>query len=293
MVVAAEREALQRVGVAARQLRLEADAVVEQHAGRGRHDHRARRDGPARGADLDIGASGKIDRLDRIRELHRQALREIGDQCAKTLAAELIDVALGGLCEIRGRDVGEVLGAAERAEHELDRRLPVGEVLRQRRSAGDVGAAATGLDDGAVRPHHRGEVVLHLDFAGVAAADAELLGRRCRIDVEPGARDERRDRVELGRMDPVRPAVIGHAERRRVGEAAAADAVGRFQHDEPRLGGGDAARGGDAGGAGADDDDFRIGTGRTPGRSGRTGGGGGGRCNEPSAAELRHESLMG
>ncbi len=289
MVVAAEGQALQRVGVAARQLRLEADAVVEQHAGRGRHDHRARRDGAARGADLDIGAAGEVDRLDRVRELHRQPLREIGDQRAKALPAELIDVALGGLCEIGSRDVREVLGAAERAEHELDRRLPVGEVLRQGCLAGNVGAAAAGLEDGAVRAHHGGEVVLHLDFAGVAAADAELLGRRRRIDVEPGARDERRDRIEFGRVDPVGTAVIGHAERRRVGEAAAADAVGRLEHDEPRLGGGDAARSGDAGGAGADDDDFRIRTGRAPGRSGRTGGGGGGRCNEPSAAELRHD----
>ena len=56
-------------------------------------------------------------------------------------------------------------------------------------------------------------------------------------------------------MDPVRAAVVGHAESARFGDAAAADMVGGFEQHELSSGGGDPARGGDAGRARADDHD--------------------------------------
>ena len=66
-------------------------------------------------------------------------------------------------------------------------------------------------------------------------------------------------------------AVERHAECLGVGDAAAADMVGRLDQHIAPPGGGDAARRGDAGGAGADDDDVDRGRRRLRrGRGGRT-----------------------
>ena len=150
----------------------------------------------------------------------------------------------------------EILAAAERAEHELDCLPPVAEVVRQRLPAGDV-ALARSLGDRAVGAHAHGQEILQLAFARVAPADAHLLACRRRIDVKPPARRSLGHRIEVGRMDPVGAAIIGHAESARIGDAAAADVVGRFDHHDLPLGGRDPPRRGDAGGARADDDDVR------------------------------------
>ena len=109
---------------------------------------------------------------------------ELRQQRAEALAAERVDVALDRAREIHRRDLVEILAAAERPEHELDRRPPVAEILRQRLLQLDVGLAARGILDRAVRAHECGEKILQLAFARVAPADAQLLARRRRIDVE-------------------------------------------------------------------------------------------------------------
>ena len=53
----------------------------------------------------------------------------------------------------------------------------------------------------------------------------------------------------------MRAAIERHAEAFGIGDAAAADMIGGFDHDIAPAGGGKAARRGDAGGAGPDDDD--------------------------------------
>ncbi len=60
-------------------------------------------------------------------------------------------------------------------------------------------------------------------------------------------------------MNPVGAAVVWHAERARIGNAAAADVVGGFDQHELSAGGRDPARGGDPGSAGADDHDIKGG----------------------------------
>ena len=63
-------------------------------------------------------------------------------------------------------------------------------------------------------------------------------------------------------MNPVGAAIEWHAESPRIGDAAPADMVGGLEHDEALLGGGDAARGRDAGGAGADNHHIDVARGR-------------------------------
>ena len=60
-------------------------------------------------------------------------------------------------------------------------------------------------------------------------------------------------------------AIVWHAERARVGDAAAADVIGGFDQHELAAGGCDLARRRDPGGAGADDDNVIDGS---PGRDG-------------------------
>ena len=59
-------------------------------------------------------------------------------------------------------------------------------------------------------------------------------------------------------MNPVGAAVERHAESPRIGDTAPADTVGGLDHDKALLGGGDAARGGNAGGAGADNHHIHV-----------------------------------
>ena len=76
----------------------------------------------------------------------------------------------------------------------------------------DVGPAARGFGDRAIGAHERGEIILELAFARVAPADAHALAGRRRIDVEPGARRELGQRIDVGHVDPVRAAIERHAE---------------------------------------------------------------------------------
>ena len=215
-------------------------------------------------------------------------------QRAETLPAERIGVALGGAGEIHCRDLGEVLGAPERAEHEFDRRSPVAEIVGQRLRARDV-ALARGIGDGAIGAHPQGEEILDLALARVAPADAHLLALRRRIDLDAAARRELGDRIEVGRMNPMRAAVIGHAESARVGDAAPADMVGRLDQHELAPGGGDFTRGRDTCRTGSDDDHVDAGQGRGDGAErracrqrgrGRRGG------EERAAAQSQHGFQM-
>src|SRR4029077_9532814 len=74
-------------------------------------------------------------------ELHRQPRRELCQQRAEALAAESIDVALGGAREVQRRNLRQILAAAEGAEKELNCRAPLAEVLRQRLRARHVALA--------------------------------------------------------------------------------------------------------------------------------------------------------
>ena len=165
---------------------------------------------------------------------------------------------------------------------------PVAEILRQRLRAGDVALAARRILDRAVRAHDRGEIVLHLAFARVAPADAQLLPRRRRIDVEPGAaRRELRHRIDVRHVQPVRAAIVRHAEGAGVGDAAPADAVARLDQREAPARRRDLARRSNARRAGADDRDVDLARGRH--RAERRRGGERRRAGEKDAPiECRH-----
>ncbi len=77
--------------------------------------------------------------------------------------------------------------------------------------------------------------------------------------------------LSVGQIDPMRAAIERHAEALRVGDAAAADMIGRFEQHVTPAGGGDLSRRGDAGRAGADDDDIDRAreSARSPAKAGR------------------------
>src|SRR5262249_58915749 len=116
--------------------------------------------------------------------------------------------------EIDRRDHAQVLAAAERAEHELDGLAPVVKLFRQRLRARNI-VSARRLADRPGGTHYRGEKILHLALARVTPADANLLPGRCRIDVEATLPRKLGNRIDVGRMDPVRTAVPGNSERTR------------------------------------------------------------------------------
>jgi hypothetical protein len=229
MVVAAELELGGGVELAFRQIGVELDLAGRKHIGGDRHDGGAGRQHAPRGLDLDAaGAFPPGDAADRIGKLDRDAAGELGQERAESLAAQEVAVALGGMREIDRRDLGQILGAAERAQHELDHGAPAAEVLGQRLRAGKIGLARR-IRDGGGGAHDSAQIVLHLAFARVAPPDAHALARWRRIDVEPGLGPELRHRIDLRHMDPVGPAIKRNAEHGRVGDAAAADRRGGFE----------------------------------------------------------------
>ncbi len=117
-------------------------------------------------------------------------------------------------------------------------------------------ACARSVVDGAIAAHEIRQEILHFPFPRVAQPDAQPLARRGGVEVEPGLRHELRQRVDVGHVNPMRPAVIGDAERARVGETAPTHAVGRLEEHKlaPRCS--DATCGGDASGASAGDDNI-------------------------------------
>ena len=165
------------------------------------------------------------------------------------------------------------------------------------RSLGSACAQETSL---LPRPHRAmarlartsaGEEFLHLAFARIAAADAHALAGRRRIDVEARSGRELRHRIDVRHVEPMGAAIERHAEGLRVGDAAAADVIGRLDHHEAALGGGDTARRRDAGGAGAHDDDIDVARGRNGAEGGarRERGGAG---EEGTAAQCWHGFQM-
>ena len=100
--------------------------------------------------------------------------------------------------------------------------------LRQRLRGRQIEPAMAGIDDGAVRPYQRGQIILHLALAGIAPADPHPLPGRRRINVEARRRGERCHRIDFRNMDPMGAAIVRHPESRRVGKAAPADPRRRF-----------------------------------------------------------------
>ena len=168
------------------------------------------------------------------------------EQRAESLAAEGCRGALGGARKIQRRELRQFLAAAERAEHEFDRRAPVAEIVRHHLLARHVGLARR-VVDGAGGAHLGGQEVLQLAFARKAPADADFLARRRRIDLDAAARRQLGQRIEVGRVDPMGAAIERHAEGLGVGDAAAADMIGRLDEHIAPPGSGDAARRGNAG----------------------------------------------
>jgi len=131
MIVAAELELADRLGVTPRQGRLELDPSRGEHPGRSGDDGGAGAQHASRRLDLD-GARVPRNARGRGGELDRQAGGELREQRADPLPAEGIDVALGGFGKIHGRHLAQRLAAPERPEHELDGRAPIAEILRKR-----------------------------------------------------------------------------------------------------------------------------------------------------------------
>ncbi len=145
--------------------------------------------------------------------------------------------------------------------------------------AGNVGLARR-LVDGARGAHLGGEEILQFALAGITQADPHLLALRRRIDVHAAHRRQLGHRVGIRQVDPMRAAIERHAEAFHIGDATAADVIGRFDHHIAPAGGGEPARRGDPGGAGADDDDLERTRAtarrrRSARRAGRQRGGGG------------------
>ncbi len=88
----------------------------------------------------------------------------------------------------------------------------------------------------------------------------------------------------------MRAEIERHAEGLGVGDAAAADAAAGFDQRVSHLGGGEAARGGDAGGAGANNHDIDVGIRRE--HDGGLGQHGGGSGEEGTAIKRRHGIRM-
>jgi len=268
VLVAAEAKLADRLGVARGQAGLELDLPGGEHAGRGGHDGRAggqqrparfRLDQPVAPRDPRHGAE----------ELDRRPKGELGHQRAEPLPAERGDLAFGRFGEIHRRDVAQGLAAPEISEHEFHRRAPVAEIVGQRLGARNVDLAAGRIGNAAIAAQEIGEEIFRFAFARIAKPDPQPLARRHRIDVEPDFDRELRQRIEIGHVDPTRPALIRNAEGSRVGEAAAAPALTRFQDHEPASGRGDAARGRNACSPGAHDQDVEIGLNRWSREHGR------------------------
>ena len=109
----------------------------------------------------------------------------LASSAPETLAAQDVAVALGRPREVDRRNFGQILAAAERAEHEFDHRAPGAEILGQRLRARQI-VLARRIRDRGVGTHQAGKILLHLAFARIATADAHALAGGSRIDVEAG-----------------------------------------------------------------------------------------------------------
>ncbi len=169
-------------------------------------------------------------------------------------------------------------------------RAPVAEIGRHGLLAGNVGFARH-LVDGARGAHLGGQEILQLALAGITQADPHLLALRRRVDVHAAHRRELGHRVGIRQVDPMRAAIERHAEAFHIGDATAADVIGRFDHHIAPPGGGKTARRGDPGGASPDDDDLERTRGRRRRRrsargAGRQRGGGGEKRTSAETGEV-------
>ena len=224
---AGSRASSWRFGSAGRELEL----AVGQHVGRDGDDDGARlQRALAAVSTREAAARLRGDPRHRRRQAAPAALGELCQQRAEALPAEGVDIALARAREIHHRQFAEVLAAAERPEEELDRRLPVAEILRHRLRAGDVGLAARGILDRAVRAHQHGERIPRArpraHCGGRSASSGRAAPDRCSSPVRGASLATR---IEVRRVQPVRAEIERHAEGRGVGDAAAADAVGRLE----------------------------------------------------------------
>ena len=196
------------------------------HVGRHGDDGGAGGDRALRRLHRDVAA--RVDRGRRRRQFDRDPLGERGEQRAESLPAERVDIALGGSRRSRRPRPapGPCRSRTGRARiRSVGRQSPrsFGSACAQETSALRAASAMARLARTC-----SGQKILKLAFARVAPADAHLLARRRRIDFDAARGAELRHRIEIGHVDPVRAAVVRHAEGARIGDAAAADMVGRF-----------------------------------------------------------------
>lgn len=85
-----------------------------------------------------------------------------------------------------------------------------------------------------------------------------FLAWRGPIEVKTGRAGKFRQRIGLGRVKPMSATIDRHAKGLRIGDAASADVVGRFQQHDAALGSEDMTGRGDAGDAGADHHDIDV-----------------------------------
>jgi hypothetical protein len=95
-------------------------------------------------------------------------------------------------------------------------------------------------------------------LARIAPLDQQPLALAVVIEVETGGAGQRDDRIVGRRVNPVRAEVDRHAESDGVRHAAPAGAVPRLQDDDRATRSRQLAGGGNAGRAGADDDDVSL-----------------------------------
>ena len=185
MVVAAERHPAERIDLMVAELGIKPQPARGDDIGRHGDDGEAGADRTLRRLDAD--AAMRLDRLGRRRQLYRQSLRQSGQQRAKALLAERRRIAFRRLGEIERRDLRQILGAIIGTENEFDRAAPVAEIGRHHLLARDIGLARRVVDS-ARGAHLRGEKILQFALARKAAADADFLALRRRIDVDAAVR---------------------------------------------------------------------------------------------------------
>ena len=236
------------------ELRAELEPARGDDIGRHGDDGGARVDRAFGGFHRDA-ASG-VDHRCRRRQVNIEALAERGDQRAESLLAEGRSIALGERAQSRTttpaanpwrRCRGQARIRWSRASRRDRSAWPARRECRlcapPRRWRAWREPGRSGNPPARPRAHNAGRCAP----SGFAAPDR----CRCRargVSLVTG--------IGVRQIDPMRAAIERHAEALHIGDAAAADMIGRFDHHIAPAGGGKPARGGDAGGAGADDDDI-------------------------------------
>src|SRR5262249_45907703 len=199
-----------------------------------------------------------IDALHWRRKLDGQTGSELRQQRANPLAAEEAIFTLLGSGKIDRGHFLETLAAPEGAQHEFQDRAPLAQISRQRLGGRHVASTASRIADGTLATQPGREKLFHFRISGIAQPDPQTLVGRGGIDAEAGPERELRDRIYLLSIEPMRAAIVRHAERVNVSEAAPCHTVARLEHRNSPPRGSDAAGRSNAGRPGANDDDIEA-----------------------------------